>query len=69
MSIPTPGDVAPPRGHEALIADALADLDDVADLSLPEALEKLTATSEVLSRVLETSADNVQTAFPGLRQR
>lgn len=45
----------------------MAELDETDELSLPELLDRLTATSEVLARVLDTSADTVQTSIPGLR--
>lgn len=56
------------RPVEGVIADALRELDDAAERPLPEVLERLTAASEVLSKVLETSAEHVQTAIPGVRK-
>lgn len=69
MSAPSPADLANRRPYTHVIADAIAELDGVGEAPLNEALDRLSATSEVLARVLETSADTVQTSIPGLRDQ
>lgn len=55
----------PPLTGHGTIDQALADLGDLSRFSAAEQLERLTVAQEVLSRVLETSRESVQTPIPG----
>lgn len=68
MSNPSPAKVPNRRPVDLVIADALAELDGIEERDLPEVIELLTASSEVLSKVLETSAEGVQVSLPTMRQ-
>lgn len=68
MSNPSPAKVPNRRPVDLVIADALAELDGIEERDLPEVIELLAASSEVLSKVLETSAEGVQVSLPTMRQ-
>lgn len=44
----------------------MAELDGIGEVPLAEALGRLTAACETLNAILDTSAEAVQPAFPGL---
>lgn len=44
----------------------MAELDGIGEVPLTEALGRLTAACETLNAILDTSAEAVQPAFPGL---
>lgn len=66
MNNPTPAARPHRSQHEQVIAEAMAELDGIGEVPLAEALGRLTAACETLNAILDTSAEAVQPAFPGL---
>lgn len=70
MTQPTPLDAAPAvQRRQLLVADAMAGLDDLDELSVPDQFARLQEAATVLSGVLQNSGDLSQLGIPGVAAR
>ena len=70
MDTPTPSTAAPAgiRRQQA-VQEAMASVDDIADLGVVEQLQRLDEAQQVLAAVLQKSSDIPQASIPGVVSR
>lgn len=70
MDMPTPGTAAPTEvRRKQAVSDAMAMVENLAELPVREHLQRLDEAQQVLSAVLRNSSDLSQPGIPGLTPR
>lgn len=70
MEKPTPGIAAPAAvRRQQAVQDAMSSVEDIAERSVPEQLQRLDEAQQVLAAVLQNSSDIPQAGIPGVAPR